>query len=223
MDWLTNFFQELSWPAVAWGAAVFVITFVASLVVVGILVVLLPATFFLESHDRRFWVHRHPILRWTGTILKNLLGLALIVLGVGLSLPGIPGQGLLTILIGLILMDFPGKRKLERKIVGRPKVLAAINRLRARFKKPRLLLDENDSPQYRQAKADQSRRSGTPTTSPNSTPLNTSSPGTIPPTAATPEQNDEQHSRPGDGSHHGSAAEPPTERSSDGKAQSRRE
>ena len=61
-------------------------------------------------------------------------------LGALLSLPGIPGQGLLTILIGLILLDFPGKRGLERRLVSRPSVLAAINRLRARFGRPAMEL-----------------------------------------------------------------------------------
>ena len=147
MDWLTNFIQQISWQQVAWAVGLFLATFVASLIVVSILLVQLPSTFCLESHDRRFWVHRHKALRWTGVVLKNLLGLALIVLGVGLSLPGVPGQGVLTILIGIILMDFPGKRRIERKIVGRPKVLSAINGLRKRFNKPPLILDEEDPPE----------------------------------------------------------------------------
>ncbi len=58
-----------------------------------------------------------------------------------MSLPGIPGQGLLTILLGVMLLDFPGKRRLEFKIISRPKVFRAINRLRARFDKPPLVLD----------------------------------------------------------------------------------
>jgi len=67
---------------------------------------------------------------------KNLLGLVLVALGVVLSVPGVPGQGLLTILIGIILLDFPGKRALVQRLVGRPAVLGAINRLRARFRRP---------------------------------------------------------------------------------------
>jgi hypothetical protein len=41
-----------------------------------------------------------------------------------------------------MLLDFPGKRGLELKLVSRPKVLHAINRLRQRFDKPPLQLDE---------------------------------------------------------------------------------
>jgi hypothetical protein len=71
-------------------------------------------------------------------VLRNLLAVALVGLGIILSLPGVPGQGLLTILLGIMLSDFPGKERLERKIVGYPKVLQALNRLRQRFEKPPL-------------------------------------------------------------------------------------
>lgn len=52
-----------------------------------------------------------------------------------------PGPGVLTILIGVMLLNFPGKRRLERKLVERPRVLEAINRLRARFGKAPLILE----------------------------------------------------------------------------------
>jgi len=31
------------------------------------------------------------------------------------------------------MIDFPGKRGMERRLIGRPHVLHALNRLRARF------------------------------------------------------------------------------------------
>ncbi len=68
------------------------------------------------------------------------MGLVLVALGVLLSVPGVPGQGLLTILIGFILLDFPGKRALERRLVTRPAVIGAIDRLRARFGRPPMKL-----------------------------------------------------------------------------------
>jgi hypothetical protein len=64
----------------------------------------------------------------------------LVTLGVVLSLPGVPGQGLLTILIGVMLVDLPGKRRFERWLLGRPHVLAGVNRLRARFRQPPIVL-----------------------------------------------------------------------------------
>jgi hypothetical protein len=48
---------------------------------------------------------------------------------------------LLTILIGIMLLNFPAKRRLERSIVSRPKMLWAINWLRDRFGRTPLVLD----------------------------------------------------------------------------------
>jgi len=62
-------------------------------------------------------------------------------LGIVLSLPGVPGQGILTILLGIIMLDIPGMRPLEARIIQRPAVLGAINKLRARFSKPPLEVD----------------------------------------------------------------------------------
>ena len=62
-------------------------------------------------------------------------------LGIVLSLPGVPGQGLLTILLGIMIMDFPGKDRLEQKLLSRPSIVNAINRLRGRFNKPPLVLN----------------------------------------------------------------------------------
>jgi hypothetical protein len=50
-----------------------------------------------------------------------------------------------------MLLNFPGKRALERKLVGRPRVLRAINGLRARFGKPGLVLDQELKETIRQA------------------------------------------------------------------------
>ena len=147
MDWLRNLFEQISWQYVAWGVGLFVVTFTLSLLVVAVILVRLPATFFLDSPERGFWGERSRSIRWAGVVLKNLAGVMLIVLGIALSLPGVPGQGALTILIGIILVDFPGKRRLERKIVGRPTVLAAINRLRARYNRPPRVVEDAAKPE----------------------------------------------------------------------------
>lgn len=72
---------------------------------------------------------------------KNLLGLALVVIGVVLAIPGVPGQGLLTIFVGIVLLDIPGKRAFELAIVRRRAVLRNINRVRARFHRVPLVVD----------------------------------------------------------------------------------
>jgi hypothetical protein len=72
---------------------------------------------------------------------KNVLGVSLVILGLVMSLPGVPGQGLLTMFIGMVLVDFPGKRDIERRIISRPAILDGCNRLRLRFGKKPFTLD----------------------------------------------------------------------------------
>jgi len=123
------------------GVALFVVTFSASLAIISFILVKVPSTYFQESHSRDFWVERHAAIRWAGVIAKNLLGIVLVLLGILMSIPGVPGQGILTILLGVMLLDFPGKRHLEHKLVSRPVILEKINRLRHKFSKPPLVLD----------------------------------------------------------------------------------
>ena len=122
-----------------WAAGIFLLTFTISLAIFGGLVVALPADYFVEQRPR-FWADRHPVLRWLAIIGKNLLGVALIVVGLLLSLPGIPGQGLLTIIVGVMLLDVPGKQRLVRLVAKRRGVLRNINRLRSWFGRPPLVV-----------------------------------------------------------------------------------
>jgi len=124
-----------------WAAGIFALTFTISLVVFGLLIVALPTRYFVEDRSQ-FLADKPPLVRWLGLIGKNLLGLLLIVIGVILSLPGIPGQGLLTIVIGVMLLDIPGKHRLVRRFVRRASVLRQLNRLRAWFGRPPLVIDE---------------------------------------------------------------------------------
>jgi hypothetical protein len=141
-DWLRETVTTyMSGRSIVWLIIFSVITFVTSILVTVFVLIKLPDTYFKASHGREFWVERHPVLRWGGFVVKNLLGAFLVLLGVLMSLPGVPGQGVLTILLGVMLLDFPGKRKLELKLVSRPKVLRTINRIRHRFDKSPLLLD----------------------------------------------------------------------------------
>lgn len=134
--------------AVLWSLLVAVLAFAGSLTVVGILLVRLPATYFLDKRPPPAGEVGHPLWRWIVVILKNSLG-ALLVL-VGLLMLFTPGQGIMTILIGLLLLNFPGKRRLERALVGRPGVLPAINRWRAQFGKAPIQLAEGAPPTSKQ-------------------------------------------------------------------------
>jgi hypothetical protein len=133
---------ELSWSEILLGIAVSLVGSVVATLIAGFLLVMLPEDYFHSTHPREFWIDRHPALRWSGIILKNLLGLVVFVIGVILSMPGVPGPGTLIILIAITLLDFPGKRRFERWLIGRPPILRAVNRLRGRFGKPGLVLDE---------------------------------------------------------------------------------
>ncbi|MFC1642902.1 PGPGW domain-containing protein [Myxococcota bacterium] len=92
----------------------------------------IPADYFQANRRQRLpgrsW--------WLARLSKNLLGLC--ILGLGIIMLVLPGQGLLTIMVGLWLVDFPGKYRLERHIVCLPGALRAINHLRARAGQPPL-------------------------------------------------------------------------------------
>ncbi len=115
-----------------------VATAIVSLVVVGFVLARLPADFFVNPEARRP-IDRHPVLKVLLCIFRNVFGYFLIVLGVALSLPGVPGQGVLTILMGVLLIDFPGKHHAERWLLMRRGVLTAVNKFRARLGRPPLI------------------------------------------------------------------------------------
>ncbi len=134
---MTNGSNYLFWGLLIWAAS-----FVLSILVVVTVLIKLPPAYFLDRPQRRLWIDQHPALRLILLLLKNLAGLGLVAAGGLLSLPGIPGQGVLTMIIGLMLLNFPGKRHLERKIVSRPRIRTAINRIRQSFGQPPLQFSE---------------------------------------------------------------------------------
>jgi len=117
-----------------------VLTFVGSIILVPILIVGIPADYLLEADQRRARRKElHPVLRMVGIVMKNALGLVLIV--AGLAMLALPGQGLITLLLGLGLLNFPGKRRLLRKILGNKRIHGAINRMREKRGKPPLQVE----------------------------------------------------------------------------------
>ncbi|MBA2524898.1 MAG: hypothetical protein H0V18_03800 [Pyrinomonadaceae bacterium] len=140
-EWITDFFSSITLRGALLWLVIFLVTFGASLAIVSLVLVKVPATYFKKSHKRKFLAHRPPIIRGLGIVGKNLLGAVLVVVGILLSVPGVPGQGTLTILLGVMLLDFPGKPRLQHWIVSRPRILKTINKLRHRFSKPELVLD----------------------------------------------------------------------------------
>ncbi len=141
MNWLSQFWESLTWAQIGLGVGLFLFSLVISFAAIVLVMVKIPANYFSSHYAQDFLPNSHWTVKWGAVILKNLLGVLLIALGVVLSLPGVPGQGLLTILLGLIMLDIPGKRPLEARIIQRPTIQGAINKLRARFNKPPLVLD----------------------------------------------------------------------------------
>jgi uncharacterized membrane protein SpoIIM required for sporulation len=120
-------------------AVVSVLTFVASLLGVPFFLSRLPADYFSRREKKKLGIETpHRPLRTLASVGKNALGALLVALGVLMLV--LPGQGILTLLVGLLLLDFPGKHRLERRIVGSPRVLRVINALRKRWNRPPLEL-----------------------------------------------------------------------------------
>jgi len=112
-------------------AGLWVLLNVGSLALVLRIALALPEDYFQQDAPGR--------TRWTLVrVGRNLAGLALVLVGAVLSIPGVPGQGLLTVLAGVFLVDFPQRQRLERVLVRRRGVLSALNRFRARFGRPPL-------------------------------------------------------------------------------------
>jgi hypothetical protein len=109
--------------------------FVASLVVMVVLIVRMPEDYFLRKRERP-WKQSHPALRMLVLALRNVIGAALLLAGI--IMLAMPGQGVLCILVGISLMSIPGKRKLETAIVRREPVHRSINWIRQKAGRSRL-------------------------------------------------------------------------------------
>jgi archaellum biogenesis protein FlaJ (TadC family) len=100
-----------------------------SLLLVGWVLVKLPEDYFVH-HKEHHWIDpvRYPNLYKVLRMVKNLIGIVLIV--VGIILIFMPGQGVLTIVIGLILTDFPAKKRWLEKLLRSKGVRKSLDMLR---------------------------------------------------------------------------------------------
>jgi hypothetical protein len=111
-----------------------VVLFVATVVGVPWLLVRLPPDYFVRAPARAPLAFR---------LLRNVAGLVLVGLGVAMLV--LPGQGVVTLLLGIALLDLPVKRRLIGRILGRPHVHRAIDAMRARAGRPPLVLPSADA------------------------------------------------------------------------------
>ena len=136
MDWL-----EANETILWWMIAVSTAMFLGGLILAPILLARMRRDHFLHRKPpEESWGGRHPVARAVILIVKNVLGVGLLLAGVAMLV--LPGQGLLTILVAISLLNFPGKRRLELRIIRQRPVLIAINWIRARTGRPPLLLPE---------------------------------------------------------------------------------
>jgi hypothetical protein len=126
MEFLSDWQQPL-----LWASGLSLVAAIATVLGIPWVVTRLPPDYFMRP-ERRAWdaSSGEPWFALAASVLKNILGLLLVMLGLILLVT--PGQGLLTLFIGLMLMNFPGKYRLERWLVGRPGVLNSLNWLRRR-------------------------------------------------------------------------------------------
>ena len=141
INWISTYFNALTFGQIMLFVGIFLCSIIFSFLIIGVVMVKIPANYFSSHYQQDFMPNSRWMVRWGAVVAKNLLGVFLVLLGILLSLPGVPGQGILTILLGLIMLDIPGKRPLEARIIKRPTVRDAINKLRNRFNKPPLILD----------------------------------------------------------------------------------
>ena len=134
-DWLKNSPINSEWLAAL--ATISLVTFLLSLIVIPWIVARLPADYFTdETRPKLPFKDAHPIIGLSINLLKNIMGVVLIIAGILMLV--LPGQGILTVLIGLGLVNFPGKYKLERYLVTKTGVLKGMNWLRKKANKPPL-------------------------------------------------------------------------------------
>lgn len=122
-------------------AGVSVLTFIATLLIIPWVLIRLPSHYFVR--DKRIPLglpNHHTMMRVAFLIVKNLLGVVLLLGGIAMLV--LPGQGLLTMLLGLSLIDFPGKFALERKIMRKKSVHRSINWIRRKAHKEPMEIPE---------------------------------------------------------------------------------
>jgi hypothetical protein len=141
MEWFSDIWASLTMGKVALFVGLFLLSIAFSFASIAVVMVKIPANYFSSHYVHDFLPNSSWLVRWGAVVAKNVFGVFLIGLGIILSLPGVPGQGFLTILLGLIMLDIPGKRPLEARIIKRPSILSAINKFRARYNKPPLVMD----------------------------------------------------------------------------------
>lgn len=111
--------------------AAFVILTIVLLKIMKPFIARLPADYFtnkLRAKSRKGSV--------AAKVFRNIGAVLLLIAGVALSLPGVPGPGFLLILVSLILGDFPKKFEMLAWLATRRMIRQWLNKTRAKYGKP---------------------------------------------------------------------------------------
>lgn len=141
IDWLIEIAREYA-NVFLWLTALSLISIFVVMTVWVRVLSNLPADYFVNvsRRDSKEYLNQfHPSIRVFIPVIKNAMGIVLVV--AGFLMLFIPGQGLITILAGIMLMNFPGKYRCERWLVNQPQVRRSINWLRRRAGQPEFMLD----------------------------------------------------------------------------------
>lgn len=144
---VVGWFEDHTW-AIWTVTGVTAVVFIASLVLIPMVVAKLPADYF--AHEKRppgLWKADNGALRWVILIGKNVLGVLLVLAGIAMLV--LPGQGVLSILIGLVMIDGPGKYGFEKRIVRQKKVRRALNWLRRKMGSAELEIEGGERERHR--------------------------------------------------------------------------
>lgn len=139
LEWLAWLEAPKSPIAIAMALAVPVVSFLAGFVAT----LALPPDYFVRK--RPLVLRPRSVVRLAVSVVRNLVGVLVLLAGLVLSLPLVPGPGLLLVLIGIGLLDFPGKRALELRILRQRHVIRSVNGVRARFGRAPLQTCESGS------------------------------------------------------------------------------
>ena len=114
------------------------IFFLLSLLGLSWLISIIPHNYFVDKKRVSFMKMKNPLMWLLIVIIKNSIGLILILCGILMLI--LPGQGVLTIITGLIFLDYPGKFKFERLLVRNKLILNSMNWIRRKLNKPDLII-----------------------------------------------------------------------------------
>ena len=123
--------QWISKDTLIWVSSLSGVGLLVFAIVTPWLIVRMPEDFFSNPQCYN-WLNRKPaMIRVPIRILKNMLALALVIVGVIMFLT--PASGLFPMLLGVVLADVPGKLKLQRWILCRTTIRKSITWLRRKF------------------------------------------------------------------------------------------